>query len=130
MILLSVILMTQKLLFMHFFEDKNKEAQLQISIKNDYAVVVGFEVNKPEAYAYRTFFVGSYFARKNGKYDIRKVILMWGILSSILLKNRKIKSFFSFGPKGKGLRRLYGDGNPNYKISEKCETFYYSIVSR
>lgn len=37
---------------------------MQISIKNDYAVVVGFEVNKPEAYAYRTFFVGSYFARK------------------------------------------------------------------
>lgn len=46
------------------FWKQNKEAQLQISIKNDYAVVVGFEVNKPEAYAYRTFFVGSYFARK------------------------------------------------------------------
>jgi len=28
---------------------------LQISIKNDYAVVVGFEVNKPEAYAYKLF---------------------------------------------------------------------------
>ena len=47
-----------------FFEDKNKEAQLQISIKNDYAVVVGFEVNKPEAYAYRTFLLEVIFCKK------------------------------------------------------------------
>ena len=40
-----------------------------------------------------------------------------------ITKNRKIKSFFSFGPKGKGLRRLYGDGNPNYKISENVKLF-------
>ena len=105
-----------------FFEDKNKEAQLQISIKNDYAVVVGFEVNKPEAYAYRTFFVGSYIAQKMENMTLESDIDV-GHTFFYITKNRKIKSFFSFGPKGKGLRRLYGDGNPNYKISENVKLF-------
>ena len=84
---------------------------MQISIKNDYAVVVGFEVNKPEAYSYRTFFVGSYFARKMENMTLESDIDV-GHTFFYITKNRKIKSFFSFGPKGKGLRRLYGDGNP------------------
>ena len=69
---------------------------MQISIKNDYAVVVGFEVNKPEAYEAKE----SYFARKMENMTLESDIDV-GHTFFYITKNRKIKSFLVLVQKGR-----------------------------
>jgi hypothetical protein len=81
-----------------------------------YQLIVGFEVNKPNAFVNNTQIL-----------DID-----YGHAFFYLTKNGIVKKFFSFGPMGggkKGKAHAHRKGNPSYDIGEQTRLFRFSLSS-